>query len=721
MINERGEAQTTKNFREAFDNLQPQKQRIVREKISLLATNPRHPSLNVHRVHRAKTTLSIWECYIDHGMRLLYEIRKGILYLWYFGGHEIVDDVHLHSFSSTNLMPWNIEAGTSDSLVVEPINSVSVSNITNEPFSVELFSETHEVPDSGTLNYFAYYPTARLRVLGVPEELISSVKDALSLQDALALPDLPENVHIILEDLSTSPDLEAVLFDSSLLLYRTTLDRLEGYFKGKIKKLMLNLLPEQQQYVDRKDMPLLLLKGVAGCGKTTIGIYRAIQLASQGRRVLVVAFNNVLMKVTKTLIEELIGPLPENLQVKTLDSVMMNLLYDRKIKCKVPEKGDKKVIECLRKALNQTQWRRNANILQRGDQFFKEEIERVIKGLGLKNVEEYKNAKRYGRKNALRATQREVVWEVYQAYEHQLDQVGVNDWSDVALLALDTLEEHPIVNGYNDIIVDEAQDLTPMDLRVIQKLIAVNNVASSPNSILILGDAAQTLYSRGFYWEQAGIQAKGHTSILRKNHRNTRQIAEAAVHLLKRNVLMQSEYVKLDLNLIQRQGGLPKLLKAVGGSNNFSERLNQITLIQKYILDLVSRRAFRLSDIVILCHDNKFCEQCQQELQSYGLRAALRGNDDFSILEEQIKILTIHSAKGLEFPVVSLLGLTEGEIPPIEVLHYLEEEEKQLEIENQRMLCYVGMTRAAEELYLVTVEGKESRFVRELEGKVVLS
>jgi len=620
-------------------------------------------------------------------------------------------------------MSWNIEAGTSDALVVEPINSVSVSNITNEPFSVELFSETHDVPDSGTLNYFAYYPTAHLRVLGVPEELISSIKDATSLENVLALPRLPENVLLSLTDLSTSPEFEAVLFDSSRLLYRTTLDRLEGYFEGKIKKLMLNLLPEQQQYVDMEGVPLLLLKGVAGSGKTTIGIYRAIHLTSQGRRVLVVAFNKVLMAVTRTLIEELIGPVPANLEVKTLYSVMTKLLRDREVKFDVPEsEREYKITEgCLRKALYQVRRRKNANVLQRDDQFFREEIERVIKGLGLNSIEEYKDVKRYGRKTALRSTQREAVWEVYKAYERCLNEAGIDDWPDVAILALRTLQEQPLINTYDTIIVDEAQDLTPMDLRVIQKLVTPNNAIFRSSSILILGDAAQTLYSRGFSWEQAGIQARGRTSILRKNHRSTHQIGEAAAHLLKKNVLMRNEYVDLDLDLIQRQGVFPRLLKAVGGSNIISERLNQIILIQKYILDLVSRRAFRLSDIVVLCHDNKFCEQCQQELQSYGLRAALRSNYDFSILEEQIKILTIHSAKGLEFPVVFLLGLTEGEIPFTDAFLNLEEEEKQLEIEKQRMMCYVGMTRAAEELYLVTVEGKESRFVRELEGKVVLS
>jgi DNA helicase-2/ATP-dependent DNA helicase PcrA len=74
--------------------------------------------------------------------------------------------------------------------------------------------------------------------------------------------------------------------------------------------------------------------------------------------------------------------------------------------------------------------------------------------------------------------------------------------------------------------------------------------------------------------------------------------------------------------------------------------------------------------------------------------------------------MTIHSAKGLEFPVVFLTSLNEEEFPRAERA-VQDEEEAQLEVERARMLCYGGMTRAAEMLYLVTVRGRESRFVRE--------
>ena len=74
--------------------------------------------------------------------------------------------------------------------------------------------------------------------------------------------------------------------------------------------------------------------------------------------------------------------------------------------------------------------------------------------------------------------------------------------------------------------------------------------------------------------------------------------------------------------------------------------------------------------------------------------AALLSSSDKTADGGQVSLMTMHAAKGLEFPVVIVIGLEEGTFPHARVF------EKPEELEEERRLCYVAMTRAKERLYL---------------------
>jgi DNA helicase-2/ATP-dependent DNA helicase PcrA len=86
-----------------------------------------------------------------------------------------------------------------------------------------------------------------------------------------------------------------------------------------------------------------------------------------------------------------------------------------------------------------------------------------------------------------------------------------------------------------------------------------------------------------------------------------------------------------------------------------------------------------------------------------------------------VTLMTLHAAKGLEFPVVFMIGLEEGIFPHSRALY------DQFEMEEERRLCYVGMTRAREELYMTYATSRmlyggqqhnpPSRFLSEIDAE----
>jgi len=103
--------------------------------------------------------------------------------------------------------------------------------------------------------------------------------------------------------------------------------------------------------------------------------------------------------------------------------------------------------------------------------------------------------------------------------------------------------------------------------------------------------------------------------------------------------------------------------------------------------------------------------------------ALVSASDERSDQQDAVTLITLHAAKGLEFPVVFLVGMEEGLFPHSRTL------DRPDELEEERRLCYVGMTRAMRRLYLCSAfrrtlfgmpqVNERSRFVAEIPAAVV--
>ena len=106
-------------------------------------------------------------------------------------------------------------------------------------------------------------------------------------------------------------------------------------------------------------------------------------------------------------------------------------------------------------------------------------------------------------------------------------------------------------------------------------------------------------------------------------------------------------------------------------------------------------------------------------LEAFLAHAVLEsGEGQAEAWEDCVQMMTLHTAKGLEFPVVFLCGMEDGLFPHQRSLNDLDG------LEEERRLCYVGMTRAMQQLYLTYAEqrrlhgvdnyGMPSRFIKEV-------
>lgn len=116
----------------------------------------------------------------------------------------------------------------------------------------------------------------------------------------------------------------------------------------------------------------------------------------------------------------------------------------------------------------------------------------------------------------------------------------------------------------------------------------------------------------------------------------------------------------------------------------------------------------------------------ETSLEAFLASASLASDlDNLEEAQQKVSMMTLHSAKGLEFPIVFLVGMEQGLLPHNRTLN------DPLEIEEERRLCYVGVTRAQEQLFLTYTRQRRlwgtrepavsSQFLMELPGELINS
>ncbi len=295
-----------------------------------------------------------------------------------------------------------------------------------------------------------------------------------------------------------------------------------------------------------------------------------------------------------------------------------------------------------------------------------------------------------------------MMWQIYLRYHELLDGQGLCDWSDLARLMLKHSQPMP---QYDVVIIDEARDLPPSVPHMATKLLPDYRQG---RSLTLLADPAQSIYYRGIPWREAGINISGRTRILEKNYRNTQQILEAASCVLAECEDLKAEDEYIRPTSTERHGPKPALVayESSASSNRF---------VVNRIVELCQSGLYRPGDIALLSRNRALYRYLLEAFEQASLPLTLFRDDAFHILENSVKFITMHSAKGLELPVVFMLGLDDRYVPYINPAS----ETREADELQERKLFYVAMTRASEQLYLMRPKRDRRRFLRDLDPRAV--
>jgi hypothetical protein len=247
---------------------------------------------------------------------------------------------------------------------------------------------------------------------------------------------------------------------------------------------------------------------------------------------------------------------------------------------------------------------------------------------------------------------------------------------------------------YASVMIDEAHDFQPEWLKLV-----VQMVDPETNSLLVLYDDAQNLYAENaknkFSFKSVGIEAQGRTTILRINYRNTAQVLTLAYEFAK-EVMTATESEEEDAPvLVQpqsagRSGSLPELV-----------RLPSFKQETEYLAQRVQQlheRGTPWNEMAIIYRFKFIGEQIYQLLQQ--ARVPVEWVNESSATRsyqpenKSIKLMTMHSSKGLEFPVVLIPGV--GYLP-----------NRYNTLASEARLLYVAMTRSIEQLILTYHQDSE--------------
>ena len=498
---------------------------------------------------------------------------------------------------------------------------------------------------------------------------------------------------------------------------------------GSFDQWRVYIHPEQRRMAEASYKKSARVFGGAGTGKTVVAVHRANNLVAgrvpeAGTRVLLTTFTKGLAQGLKSQLNALNPSYPEagdpgkdGVWVDNIDAVVRKVVSlgtpeeveeatRRVLGVAAPrvrpytEMAARQVWEGALESADETMSREIAN-----EAFLQAEYETVVLANRITSQAEYLKVARTGRGTPLNRKQRKQVWAVLESLMQTQAIDGQLFWPTMSAVGAEILNVRYERGGgsiFDHVVVDEAQDFNAGHWRFLRAC-----VAEGANDIFIAEDSHQRIYGNPLTLSHFGISTRGRASRrLTLNYRTTKENLDYALRIL----------VGGDMDFLDAEGAVDSVggyrsarsgpaPMIVSASSEDEEFAVAAALINGWLeeAELAAEEGkHKEVRVGVMCRTRGQLSRVVSGLADEGIDAVQTKNAELAS-HEQVSVMTMHGAKGMEFTHVILMGVGKEVMPLRFRLKNLSEEDARAALQRERSLLYVAASRARDALVITTV------------------
>ncbi len=676
-----------RSFTKALDNLDKQSAALAKRAALDFQIDPSQPGFKFHRIQNARDR-NMWSFRINRDLRAIVHHEQDAFILCYVDHH---DDAY--AWAERHKIEQHPTTGQTQ--IVEVVERT------------EVITRTIYDDQTVVLPPLAEAKPELLLSIGVAPEWVEWVQAASEQALLDQLDRFPEDVqHNLLELLTGGlvepPDVPATLpepgeiIPSREIVQIDDASELERALDAPWEQWLVFLHPEQREVVHRHYSGAARVFGSAGTGKTIVALHRVKWLLDhyEDEPMLFTTYTQALTTNLVERLELLLGEDVEDiagLQVTNFHRWLTRWHREQFGQMELATEQDIKRLITEGLELH-------PDVPSREDEIFSE-FRAIIDPYHIRTRKEYFDTPRTGRGKPMGKRQKLLLWKVIEHVHTSLEKMGRMTLNQYSGRCVDYFTKHPDERPFKHVVVDEAQDFSPIELQALRAI-----ARPGEDDLFLCSDAGQRLYGRAFSWVKNGIDIRGRSTQLKINYRTTEQIRTACEALLPEALDGPSEEAESRVAKSLRQGNAITL-------EGCKSQSQQSSALKRWLIERLEVDRIDPSHIAVLARKTSLALRLLAPI-------ARELDIDYEMLEKHhtetsgLAYGEMKSAKGLEYRAVAIVECDADTVPLKEALERASGDRGDVVdvLEMERNLLYVAGTRARDHLFISYV-GKPSQFL----------